>query len=98
MRAKREYRNREETQVTVLDALVDRNEEGMTVFELRAAAAVDIDRLETALAELNDDNLIVVDNSSDEAVIKPADRVVPEPGANEDEGSLVDRVRDRLPF
>ena len=40
MQAKGEYRDREETQVAVLDALVDRTEEGMTVFELRADADV----------------------------------------------------------
>lgn len=98
MRAKREYRNRDETQVAVLDALVDRSEDGMTIFELRAAASVDIDRLEEALAGLNDDNLIVVDNSSDEAVIKPAERVVPAPGEAEADDSIVDQIRDRLPF
>ncbi|MFC3960122.1 DUF6432 family protein [Halovivax cerinus] len=97
MRAKREYRDREETQVAILDALVDRVDDGMTVFELRAAASVDIDRLETALADLKADDLIVVDGSSNETVIKPADRVVPEPGDTDDD-TVVERLRDRLPF
>ncbi|AGB17119.1 hypothetical protein Halru_2538 [Halovivax ruber XH-70] len=98
MRVKREYRDRDETQVTILDALVDRNEDGMTVFELRAAVSIDIDRLETALANLNDDDLIVVENSASETVIKPAPRVVPEPGADESDGSIVEWVRERFPF
>lgn len=98
MRVKREYRDRDETQVTILDALVDRNEDGMTVFELRAAVSIDIDRLETALASLNDDDLIVVENSASETVIKPAPRVVPEPGAAESDGSIVEWVRERFPF
>lgn len=98
MRAKREYRDREETQVTVLDALVDRNEDGMTVFELRAAAEVSIDQLEEALARLNDDDLIVVDDSGGETVIKPAERVVPDPTDDENGGTFGDWLRDRFPL
>ncbi|OLZ39638.1 hypothetical protein A6E15_00955 [Natrinema saccharevitans] len=98
MRAKREYRNRERTEVAVLDALVDRAEDGMTVFELRAAVEVDIDELEDALATLKDDDLIVVDSGS-ETVIKPADRVVPdEPADEDDDQSFGEWLRDRLPF
>ena len=97
MRAKREYRDRERTQVAVLDALVERNDEGMTIFELRAAVSVGIDELEEGLAELKADDLIVVDSARSETVIKPADRVVPDPDAA-DEESVVDWLRDRLPF
>ena len=98
MRVKREYRDRDETQVTILDALVDRNEDGMTVFELRAAVSIDIDRLETALADLKNDDLIVVENDGSETAIKPAPQVVPEPGEAESDGSIVDWVRERFPF
>jgi len=52
MRVKPAYRDRDETEVAVLDALADRREEGMTVFEIRSRVDVDIDRLEDALAEL----------------------------------------------
>jgi len=98
MRAKREYRNREGTEVAVLDALVDRADDGMTVFELRAAVEVDIDELENALATLKDDDLIVVESGS-ETVIKPADRVVPdEPTDEDDDQSFGEWLRDRLPF
>ena len=101
MQAKGEYRDREETQVAVLDALVDRTEEGMTVFELRADADVDIDDLETALADLKQAELITVENDDDPMRIYPDDRVVPNPESDDDDGSpgnrsLLERIRDRL--
>lgn len=98
MRAKREYRNRAGTEVAVLDALVDRADDGMSVFELRAAVEVDIDELEDALATLKEDDLIVVESGS-ETVIKPAERVVPDQPTDEDEGqSIGDWLRERIPF
>ncbi len=99
MRAKPEYRNRDQTEVAVLDALVDRSGEGMTVFELRAAVEVDIDDLEGALARLKRDGLIVVDADGSQTVIKPDERVVPEDSVDErDEQSLGEWLRDRFPF
>ena len=98
MRARREYRDRDGTQVAVLDALVERTEEGMTIFELRAAVSVDIDELEVALADLKNDGLIVVDSEPTDAVIRPADRVVPETATTNDDGSIVDWLRRRFPF
>lgn len=97
MRARPEFRDREDVEVDVLDALVDRGEEGMTVFELRAAAEVDIDTLEEALADLKDDELISVENQDGRTVVLPDDRVVPDPGETPDEErGLFDAVRDRL--
>ncbi|WP_394739022.1 DUF6432 family protein [Natronococcus roseus] len=99
MRAKREYRDRAETEVAVLDALVDRADDGMTVFELRAEAGVDIDELEEALATLKEDGLIDVDAGASETVIKPDERVVPEiPTDDADEQSIGDWLRERMPF
>ena len=98
MRAKREYRDRPSTEVAVLDALVNRGEEGMTVFELRAAVAVDIDELEKALATLKDDGLIVVETDHGRARIKPDGRVVPDPEDLDDEESLIDWLRERFPL
>ncbi|MFC6716410.1 DUF6432 family protein [Natrialbaceae archaeon GCM10025810] len=99
MRAKSEYRDRRRTEVAVLDALVNRAEDGMTVFELRAAVAVEIDDLEDALATLKEDDLIIVDSGVSETVIKPADRVVPdEPVDEDDDRSIGDWLRDRFPF
>jgi len=97
MKAKREFRDREEVEVAVLDALVDRGGDGMTVFELRAAVGVDIDTLESALGELNDDSLISVERDDGKTVVLPHDRVVPDPAATPDEQrGLFDAIRDRL--
>ena len=48
MRAKPAHRDRDETEVAVLDALADRQSEGMSVLELRSHVDADIDRLEEA--------------------------------------------------
>ena len=98
MQAKREFRDRDGTQVAVLDALVDRTEDGMTVFELRTGVEVDIDELETALAELKAAELITVENREGPMRIYPDDRVVPEfdPDDPETEPSLLDGIREKL--
>jgi hypothetical protein len=99
MKAKREYRNREKVEVAVLDALVDRNDEGMTVFELRSHVDADIDELETALANLKQDDLIAASEGDQRTLITPDERVIPDPDeAIEEEPSFVDRIIERLPF
>ncbi|MFT4891169.1 MAG: DNA-binding transcriptional ArsR family regulator [Halobacteriales archaeon] len=98
MALKGEFRDRPDIQIAVLDALVDRSEEGMTVFELRSRVDVDIDELERALAELREDRLILVEKKGNRTVIRPADRVVPDPEEADDERSLIEELRDRLPF
>jgi DNA-binding transcriptional ArsR family regulator len=97
MRAKPEFRDRDDTEVAVLDALADRRDEGMTVFELRSQVDIDIDALEDALSDLKEDGLIEVTDEGERTVILPEDGVVGpvDPG---DEESVVDWVRDRLPF
>ncbi|MDQ2056046.1 MULTISPECIES: DUF6432 family protein [Halobellus] len=98
MRARREFRDRRDTEVAVLDALVDRAEEGMTVFEVRAAVDADIDEIEAALAALKEDDLISVQNGDDDrVVILVDDRAVPDPEEERpDERGFVDALRDRL--
>ena len=96
MQTKPEYRDREEAEVAVLDALAERGEEGMTVFEIRSRVALDIDRLETALAELKADGLIEATEDGERTIIVPDEDVIgPAP---EESSSLFDQVRDRLPF
>jgi len=97
MRAKREFRDRDDVSVAVLDALVERGEEGMTVFELRSHVDAGIDEIEPALTELKDDGLIEVERDGEQTTLKPDPRVVPEE-PEDDEPSLVDAIRDRLPF
>lgn len=94
MRAKREFRGRDSTEVAVLDALVDR-QDGMTVFELRSHVAVEIDDLEAALASLKADGLIEAE-AEERTLIKPSERVIPEPGENNPRRSFLDRLRERL--
>ena len=97
MAAKPEYRDRPDVEVALLDALVDRGDEGMTVLELRAAVDADIDAVEEALSSLKEDSLITVE--SEESVrVYAHEKVVPDPEAPDDDPSagLVDAIRDRL--
>jgi len=98
MHAKREYRSRDETEVAVLDALVERGQEGMTVLELRTRVDAEIDALEEALAALKEADLIATERSDGRLTITPADRVVPDETGNDEAPSLIDRVRSRLPL
>ncbi|GAA0520857.1 hypothetical protein SAMN04488066_12138 [Halorubrum aquaticum] len=97
MAAKSEYRDRPDVQVALLDALVDRGDEGMTVLELRAAVDADIDAVEDALSALKSDSLITVE-SGERVRVYPHDRVVPDPdpGESEPTGGLVETIRKRL--
>jgi len=97
MRAKPEYRDRDETEVAVLDALADRHQEGMTVFEIRSRADVTIDQIEDALAALKDDGLIVVEKDDERTLILPDDDVVG-PETTDADVSLLEKVRRLLPF
>ncbi|MEF8776538.1 MAG: DUF6432 family protein [Haloarculaceae archaeon] len=97
MRAKGRYRDRREAEVAVLDALADRQDDGMTVFELRSRVDVDIDTLESALAELKEDDLIEVTEEGQRTVILPDERVLgPEEGP--EESGFFEEIRRRLPF
>ena len=97
MRAKPEYRNRDETEVVVLDALADRHREGMTVFEIRSRADVTIDEIEDALAALKADDLIVVEKEEERTLILPDEDVVG-PVTTDEEASLLAKIRRLLPF
>lgn len=98
MKAKREYRDRKAVEVAVLDALVDRNGEGMTVFEIRSRVDASIDEIETALGELKEDELISVSQDDTPVVIVVDERVIPDPGEEDEGPSLIDRIRERLPL
>ena len=97
MAAKPEYRDRPDVEVALLDALVDRGDEGMTVLELRAAVDADIDAVEEALSALKEDSLITVE-SEERVRVYAHEKVVPDPEAAADDGteSLVDAIRDRI--
>jgi len=85
MQAKREFRDRDPTQVAVLDALVGRREEGMTVFELRSRVDADIDELEASLSALKSEGLITAESTDDQTLIRPAEHVVAADAEPEDD-------------
>jgi len=95
MQAKPEYRDRDDTEVAVLDALAERHEEGMTVFELRASVEVDIDRLETALADLKADDLIEATDEGEQTRIVPESTAIG-PADDESTKTILNRLRERF--
>ena len=97
MRAKPEYRDGDETEVVILDALADRHQEGMTVFEIRSRADVTIDEIEDALAALKNDDLIIVEAADERTLILPDEDVVG-PVTNDEEASWLAKLRRYLPF
>ncbi len=97
MKARREFRDRSDTEVAVLDALVDRHGYGMTVLELRAHVDADIDDIADALTALKDDNLIDATDDGSRTLITVDDRVVPD-GEPDPDYTLVDRIREKLPL
>ncbi|MFP4591023.1 MAG: DUF6432 family protein [Halobacteriales archaeon] len=79
----------------VLEALRNRAEEGMTVFEVRNRVAADIDRIEEALERCKVAGFIEADREGDRLVLYPTDAGLRAVDDAEDAG-LVDRLRDRL--
>ncbi|WP_277553874.1 DUF6432 family protein [Halobaculum limi] len=97
MRVPPEFRDRDETEVAVLDALVGRAEDGMTVLELRSGVDATIDEVEQALSSLKAAGLIDVQQADGQVLIYPSDRVVPDPSDHvDDDPGLLDVIRDRL--
>ena len=97
MRVPPEFRNRDDTEVAVLDALVARADDGMTVLELRSGVDATIDEVESALSSLKAAGLIDVEEADGRVRIYPDDRVVPEPGEGfDDDPGLFDAIRRRL--
>ena len=95
MRAKPEYRDRDETEVAVLDVLAERNGEGMTVFAIRTEVDADIDELENALANLKSDNLIEASQEDGRTVITVEEYVVG-PDSTDDDEDFLDEIRRRF--
>lgn len=98
MSLRESFRDRDPTEVAVLEALVDRAEDGMTVLEIRGRVDADIDDIEAALAQLKREQLIEVtdcDHNGGDALIYPADRVLATPGKPPEE-TWLDRLLGRL--
>ena len=98
MNGRQAQRDREaDEEAAILDALVDRGEEGMTVLELRAFVDADIDAIEEGLTALKRDGLIEVERAENGALIKPDERVMPD-DVDDAEESVIDAIREKLPF
>jgi hypothetical protein len=95
MRAKSEYRDRPDTEVAVLDALVERANGGMTVFELRSSVDAPIDDIEDALGSLKTDDLIDAEEDGGRTKFTADDRVIPDPDDGP-EDSLFDALRRKM--
>lgn len=98
MQAKTEYRDRSAVEVAVLDALVDRANGGMTVFELRSHVDASIDDIEAALGSLKADGLVAADEQDGRTVITVDERVVPDTGEPEQDEGWLDALRRKLGF
>lgn len=96
MKARPEFRDRDETEVAILDELVDRRDDGMTVFELRSSVDLGIDEIEPALGALKEDELIDATQEGRRTVIRPDERVVPDAEPENDDSSFLDDVIDRI--
>ncbi|MFB6086528.1 MAG: DUF6432 family protein [Halodesulfurarchaeum sp.] len=84
MKLRAEHRDRDETQRAVLEALADRHEEGMTLFELRSVVDTDIDQLEVALTGLQEAGLVAVETDGERTVFVVASKAIePESGSEE---------------
>ncbi len=81
--------------MAVLEALRNRAEEGMTIFELRNRVAADIDTIERALERCKQRGLIETDVDGDRLIIRPTDAGI-DAVTEASESGLVDRIRDRL--
>ena len=95
MKARREVRDRPDTEVAVLDALVDRQHAGMTVLEIRAHVDADIDDIEDALTNLKADGLIHATDEGGRTHITVDDSVIPD-GDPEPDYTLIDRIREKF--
>lgn len=93
----RPFGHRDDSEIAILEALVNRQHDGLTVLELRSHTDVDIDELERALQALQHDGLIQVTQNGGRTVIYPDESVIPD-RAEGDERSILDALLDRLPF
>lgn len=97
MGSARPFNDRDEREVAVIEALINRQHDGLTVFELRSLADIDIDELEKALQSLQADGLIRVERNGERTVIYPDESVIPDPDETLDQ-SVLGAVIDRLPW
>lgn len=98
MTAKRELSQDDSTKDAIINALVERGTDGMTVLELRAYVDADINDIESSLTDLKNADLIAVTNEDGATRIKPDDKVIPDEEKQWANESLLDRLREYFPF
>lgn len=98
MRLRQEHRDREETEVAVLQALADRHEEGMTLFEMRSVVDTDIDGLERALSGLQESGLVAVEENGDRTVFVIGSSAIEAEDEPDVEESFFGWLKGRLGF
>ena len=91
-------RSLDEPDAAILESLLDRGEEGMTIFELRNHVKADIDTIERALERLKAMELIETEYVGDRVTIRPADSAQQFIMVDEDDDTLLGRFREWLPF
>ena len=96
MKLRREYSDRDSTDVAVLEALADRYDEGMTVFELRSRVGVDIDDLEASLASLQEDGLISATEEHGRTLLTVEERILTTDDGPPSDEDVIDRLFGRL--
>mgnify|MGYP006296883497 CR=1 FL=1 len=96
MKLRPEYRRRNDTEVAVLEALAERYEDGMTVFELRSGVGADIDELEQALSNLKEADLISAEDAGERTLITVEADVVESETSGAENGDFFQRLLDRL--
>lgn len=82
----------------ILEALFERAEEGMTIFELRNQIEADIDTIESSLERLKDRGLIETERNENRVNIRPTDAALSMIVEDEQEPSFLEQIRERLPF
>jgi predicted transcriptional regulator len=96
MRLRQEHRDRDETEVAVLQALADRHEEGVTLFELRSIVGTDIDGLERALSGLQDSGLVAVEEDGNRTVFVIESTAIEPEGEPETTESFFDWLKSQF--
>lgn len=82
----------------ILVALLDRKDDGMTIFELRNQVHIDIDTIETSLERLKTRGLIETEYTDSRVTIRPTDAATDVVDVKSSDESFIDRMRERLPF
>lgn len=86
----------EEWEGVILEALLQRAEEGMTIFELRNQIDANIDTIEASLERLKDRGLIQTEQTDGRVSIRPTERALRLHREESTAQSWFERIREWL--